>query len=243
MTNEEWEKQTQSISSIVPNMQDMPYLPSIKGIDILKKDESASDIEQTVSGMYDIVRNMESQLNRVISINKLLEMDLKEAKAMIAELKEDRANLKGQLKVAEDEMPSKRELTAEIEHLIDERNTAQLIIHDSNIKVREMEQTKLDLDHVKELEETQKGMIEEIGFLEGRLKKTIDVLDSVQKENTMLQGEKAAQMDRIINLEKDLAQTLEENDMLIRELSKSQAMLSDIRSKFSNMDLDGLQGI
>ncbi|MCI4624855.1 MAG: hypothetical protein L3V56_02735 [Candidatus Magnetoovum sp. WYHC-5] len=245
MTNDDNVKESKNlpkkdvgVSSLLPNFKDTPFMPVIKGLDILRRDESANDIEKTVTSMYEIVQSMEEQLHRVISINKLLEMDIKDAKEIIANLKEEKEELQNRLRFIENEFPINRELQMEIEHLIEERNNAQFIINDMKHQLEKTQQMRAH-ESYQNYEDRQKGMMDEITFLERKLNKAIEHIDVLKKENIILKNEKGAQLNKIITLEKDLALTLEEKDILFRELTKSQTMLSDIRSKFSEYNQEG----
>ncbi|KJR42126.1 magnetosome protein Mad25 [Candidatus Magnetoovum chiemensis] len=224
-------------------IENTPYMPVIRGLEILKRNESAADVEKTITDMYEIAHNMENQLHRVISINKLLEMDLKEAKAMIEDLKKENYDMQTKLKQIDDDNPSKKELQTELEHLIEERNLAQIEIHTMKNKVEDLQSQQSAYVRIKELEQNQYSMIEDINFLERKLEQTLKNIKAIEKENTVLKGENQTQIEKITSLEKELALSSEENEMLLRELTKSQAMLKDIRSKIYDADLEGLQGI
>jgi hypothetical protein len=63
-------------------------MPKMKGLDILKEGIYTVDLEKTINDMFLVIKNMESQLEKALTINTLLEKDLSEAKEVIAELKD-----------------------------------------------------------------------------------------------------------------------------------------------------------
>ncbi len=66
------------------------FIPRIKGLDILKEGVFTVDMEETINDMFAVIKGMESQLERLLTINSQLEKDRNDAREMLEELKKER---------------------------------------------------------------------------------------------------------------------------------------------------------
>ncbi|MBF0541101.1 MAG: hypothetical protein HQK91_06590 [Nitrospirae bacterium] len=209
-------------------------LPEIKGLELLMEGIYTVDVERTISDMTEIIKNTESQLDKVLTINSHLGKDLKVSKEMIAYLKGENKRLADKIEQMEDDIPHKRELQAVIDQLVDERNKSHNIINDFRHKaelaqVREGEGQKRIYDLIEETKDNKA----EIGYLENKLNGTIEQLGSVKKKASILYSENIAYKDKINRLEAQLKESLDERYKLLRELKDSKATIGEIRSSLT----------
>jgi len=209
-------------------------LPEIKGLELLMEGIYTVDVERTITDMTEIIKNTESQLDKVLGINSHLGKDLKVSKEMIAYLKSENQRLADKIEQMEEEIPHTRELQAEIDQLVDERNKSHNVISDFRRKtemaqVRESEAQK----RIYALSEEMKDYKREIGYLENKLNGTIEQLGSTKKTASILYSENIALKDKIKRLESQLKESLDERYKLVRELKESKTTIGEIRSSLS----------
>ncbi|MGA2228840.1 MAG: hypothetical protein ABSH41_30765 [Syntrophobacteraceae bacterium] len=206
-------------------------MPEIKGLDILKEGIYSTDLEKTISDMYSTIRNMEVQLERVLNINTHLEKDLKASREMISLLKTEKSQLEKTIVRLENEIPSKRELQIEIDHLVEERNVAQGNIRETKLKLATVQKTVLHLqERVASVEEEKRDAITEINYLESRLKAATEKIKRYESEITALRGEKLVQVEKIRSMEAELSELLNEKYKLLKDLKEAKDALEEIGS-------------
>ena len=213
-------------------------MPKMRGLEILKEGVYEVDLEKTVHDMFVVIKSMESQLERVLSINALLEKDLKDSKKMIAELRVSKSKLERKVSSMEDEIPSKRELQIEIEHMIDERNLAQVSIRELKSKIETTQKKLIDYQkQIGKLGEERKDAFSEVNFLESRLNKATQKIGNCEAQINVLRGENLALTEKLKGLEKELTETLDEKYRLIKELKETKEAMNEIRSALADKKL------
>jgi chromosome segregation ATPase len=206
-------------------------IPKIKELELLKDGVYSVDLEKTINDMYMVIHNMESQLESVLKINVVLEKDLKDAKTVIADLSQSKAELENKIIRMQEEIPSKRELQIEIDHLIEERNATQTAIRELTMKIDTIKKTSAQsLQRSSNLEEQKRDFITEINFLESRLHTAMEKINEAENRINLLNGEKIVLEERISTLQKDMNETLDEKFGLIKELKASRSAISELHS-------------
>ncbi len=214
-------------------------IPKIKELELLKDGVYSVDLEKTINDMYVVIHNMESQLESVLKINVLLEKELKDAKTMIADLSQSKSEIEDRINRMQEEIPSKRELQIEIDHLIEERNATQTAIRDLTLKIDTMKKTSAQSQRKSSnLEEQKRDFITEINFLESRLHTAMEKINAYENRINQLTGEKIVLEERISTLQKDHNDTLDEKFGLIKELKASRAAISEL---YSALNISKLQ--
>ena len=175
-------------------------MPKIKGLEILKEGTYAVDLEKTISDMIAVIEKMEAQLESVLKLNANLEKDLETSKEMIIDLKAEKSHLEDTVARMEEEIPSKRELQIEIDHLIEERNDAQR-------SIREMQKEAVQYQNqITSLKEDKKDAIVEADYLESKLNAVLEKNRNYENEINVLRGEKLTHMEKIKSLEQERTQ-------------------------------------
>jgi chromosome segregation ATPase len=213
-------------------------MPRIKGLDILKEGVYTVDLEKTINDMFVVIKSMETQLEKVLTINSHLEKDRNEAKEMVIESNKVRAKLESQIALLEKELPSKRELQMEIEQLVEERNSVQMDINEHTARVDKLQKTVLQCQsRIGNLEEEKGDAIAEINFLESKLNAASEKVKLYSGEIKELKGEKLAHVEKIKILEEDLKEALDDKFRHISELKKSQKAVRELHSAVSDKKL------
>ncbi|GAJ05791.1 unnamed protein product, partial [marine sediment metagenome] len=194
-------------------------LPEIKGLEILKEGTYAVDLEKTISDMLLVIKKMEAQLESVLKLNADLEKDLEISKEIIVDLRAEKSHLEDKIARMEEEIPSKRELQIENDHLIEERNDAQNTIREMKLKIEKMQKEAVQYQkQIAGLKEDKKDIIIEIEYLDSKLNVVFEKNKYYQIEIDALRGEKLTHEEKIKSLEKELQETLEEKYRLFQEL-------------------------
>ncbi len=209
-------------------------MPEIKGLELLKKAGSTVEVGKTIKEMFSSIQSMESQLNRVLSINATLERDLKASKEVISDLKVVQTRLEQTVVDLEEGIPSKNELQAEIDHLIEEINSVQPQLREMKIEVAHMkDEVVAGKTRVDELEEEKSDLLKEITFLEAKLSAAREEVRAYDKENTTLKGERLIHVKTINGLEKNSMEFQRERGRLMSELKDSKDALNEIHSRLA----------
>ena len=221
-----------------PDIAREAVMPRIKGLEILKEGVYAIDLEKTINDMFMVMKSMETQLERVLTINSHLEKDRNEAKEVIVELKESKSQLEDKIARMESELPSKRELQMEIEQLIEERNNMQPQIREQESRVEKIQKTLIQYQsRIGNLEEEKRDAIAEIDFLESRLNTAAEKIKSNNNEINELKGERLAHVEKIKTLEAELTAALDDKYRFINELKMSQKAVGELHSAISERKL------
>jgi chromosome segregation ATPase len=182
-------------------------MSEIKGLEILKEGTYAVDLEKTISDMLAVIEKMEAQIESVLKLNTNLEKDLETSKEMIIDLKAERSRLKDTIARMEEEIPSKRELQIEIDHLIGEVNDARGSIREMKIKIEEMQKEAVQYQkQITSLKEDKGDAIVEIEYIESKLNAVLEQNRNYENEINVLRGEKLAHKEKIKALEQERTQ-------------------------------------
>ncbi|MBF0328594.1 MAG: hypothetical protein HQL10_05515 [Nitrospirae bacterium] len=191
-------------------------ISEMKVLDNLKTEVDTLDVGKTIKDLFTSMQNMDVQLNSVLAINAALEKDIKASKDVIAKFKAERDELEQTVVTLREEMPSKRELKAEIAHLIDERNEAQASIRSMKIVVDKTLTESKDLrNKVADLENEKADLLRDISYIELKLNAALEKLNLYAKEITTLQGEKVSNQEKIDSLRLKYDKCVEEKTALL----------------------------
>jgi chromosome segregation ATPase len=206
-------------------------LAEIKGLGTLKDGAYSVDFENTVENMAQIISNMESQLDQVLSLNSVLKDDLHSCKEIIVENRVEKTKLEEKISRLLAEMPSKRELQMEIDQLIDDRSNAQNRIHELNASCSALTDTCTELrKQITKLEVKNEETVAEINYLKSRQ-------DAAREQNSALQGrikqlkqEKINYQRKVIDLQEECQRAMEEKYALLSEIRQAQETMKELRS-------------
>lgn len=218
--------------------QSVLEFPKIKELELLKKGMYSIDLEKTINDMFQVMKNMESQLRSVLSINASLERDLKDAKEIISSLNQKNSTLEEDLSKMKEELPSKRELRIEIDYHVDERNKAELEIRELKATIDKLRQN-MDRNQQKasNLEEQRGDFLNEINFLEARLNADSENSRQHQREISVLKGKIMVGEEKIKALQSELKETVDEKYRLMNELKASRSAVRELHSALNSTKL------
>ena len=213
-------------------------IPRIKGLEALKEGVFTVDVEKTITDMFMVIKSMEAQLDRVLKINSHLEKDRNEARETVAESMAAKSQLEDKIARMEMELPSKRELQMEVDQLIEERNSVQVLIQEQKARVEKMQKTMIEHQRrIGNLEEEKGDTIAEVHFLESRLNAASERIKSNDHQINELRGENLSHVEKIKTLEEDLKATLDDKYKLLGDVKKSKKALAELHTAFSDKKL------
>ncbi|MBF0204706.1 MAG: hypothetical protein HQK67_10435 [Desulfamplus sp.] len=213
--------------------------PKIKELELLKKGMYSIDLEKTINDMFQVMKNMESQLKSVLSINSSLEKDLKDSKEIISSLNRTNSELQEEVSQMRSELPSKRDLQIEIDYHVDERNKAEIEIRELKSKI---EMLKQSMDRTRQksstLEEQRSDFLNEINFLEARLNADSENSKYYQREISILKGKIMVGQDKVKSLQSELKEAIDEKYRLTNELKASRSAVKELHSALTSTKIN-----
>lgn len=191
-------------------------MPELKVLGYLQNGTATLDIGKTIKDLFVSMENMNAHLNSVLSINAVLEKDIKASKDVMARLKEEKSQLEEAITIMKEENPSKRELTAEIDLLIEERNEAQASIRSMKQLVEKTVGEAQELkDRIVELQNEKVDLTKDIDYINLKFDAAVNKLNAYAKEITILKGEKLSNHEKIENLRQQYGKCIEEKKTLL----------------------------
>ncbi|KWT94846.1 hypothetical protein [Candidatus Magnetominusculus xianensis] len=191
-------------------------LPEIRGVELLRDASGTVDVGKTIREMFLCIQNMERQLNDVLSINASLERDIKSSRELITNLRTEKQDLQRTIDTINREIPSKRELQAQVEHLIEERNSSQSSVRDmKNLSERARYEAQVYKGRIEELQEEKADLLRDINYLESKISAALKKINAYAKEINILKGERHIHREKISKLEKSYRDCVDERDSLI----------------------------
>ncbi|MBF0564246.1 MAG: hypothetical protein HQK89_03290 [Nitrospirae bacterium] len=196
-------------------------LPDIRQFNLLNDEVDSTDIGRTIKDMFNSIESMEKQLNSVLAINAALEKDNKALKETVVELRAEKYQLENIIENMKDELPFKKELQAEVEHFIEERNNAQKDIQIMKSFTDKAKGQSLAYKmRIAELESEKGDLLKDIQYLEAKVNKAVEKLNAYGKEIHVLRGERLSNMEKLKNVHIQYKECLDErNRLLDRTLS------------------------
>jgi len=204
-------------------------LPQIKGLDALKESIYAVDLDSTIDNMYQVITNMENQLKNVLKVNASLEKDLKKARERIESLNHNELRLNQKISQLEQELPSRRELAIELEHITQERNDDQVTIRAMNNRIEELKLMIQDYkDQLHAVTEEKNDLLSDVNYMDTTIDVSAKKLSDYKTKIQYLKGIDIAKTSKINDLESQLEASLSERDAIKQKLQESRQTISDL---------------
>ena len=203
----------------------------IKGLGILRDGVYSIDLEKTIEDMFEVMKGMEAQLDKVLTINSHLEKDRNEAKKLVVDLRKTTSQLEGKIARMEEDLPSKRALRMQIEQITEERNDAQTLISDQRSRINKLRKAVVQYQNkIGNLEEERQDAVMEVNFLESKLNKAAETIKLNNNSINELQGENLALTEKTTTLDEQFNETLNDKYRLMSELKRSEKAVGDLHS-------------
>ena len=206
-------------------------IPKIQGLADLKEGFLEVDMGSTIDEMYTVITNMEDQLKNVLKINAILEKDLDKSKVRIEYLRKQETLLKQKIGQLQKEMPSKRELAIELDHLISERNDDQIAINSMKKRISDLkEEVNRYQSQLEKISEEKNDLLSDVDYMNATIDESTKKMNGYKMNIQSLKGECIANVKKIKDLEGQLKQSAAEKDALQHKLDESRRTISDLHS-------------
>jgi len=203
-------------------------LPQISGLEALKEGTFNVDLEKTISDMLLVIKNMEAQLERVLSINSSLEKEIDTSKDMVLQLKNEKLQLQTKIEALELQMPAKRDLQIQISHVSEEKN--QLIHQIQNLQATndhlQKKIEKLD-EMISSFEEEKIDARMEIDYMEVQIKSHQAKMKKYEDKINALRGEKIALTEKLKSMQDELKQSYSEQFKAYQDVKQTRQKQED----------------
>jgi len=168
-------------------------IPEIKGMALLREEIDSLDLGKTIREMFLSIHNMESQLTSVLSINAALEKDLKSSRELIVELRKEKLSLEETIDSINTAIPAKKELQAEVEYLVDERNRAHYSVQEMKAMLDRFRAETIELKRRNDdLEVEKTDLRKDVDYLELKMSAAVEKINAHARQINILKGERLA---------------------------------------------------
>jgi chromosome segregation ATPase len=176
-------------------------IPEIKGMALLREEIDTLDLGKTIREMFLSIHNMESQLTRVLSINAALEKDLKSSRELIVELRKEKLSLEETIDSINTAIPAKKELQAEVEYLVEERNRAHYSVQEMKAMLEKARAETVELKRRNgELDVEKTDLRKDVDYLELKMSAAVEKINAHARQINILKGERLAVLEDMKNL-------------------------------------------
>jgi chromosome segregation ATPase len=176
-------------------------IPEIKGMELLREEIDTLDLGKTIRDMFLSIHNMESQLTKVLSINAALEKDIKSSREMIVELRKEKLGLEETIDSINAGIPAKKELQAEIEYLVEERNRAHASVQDIKSMLEKTREETIGLKRRnEELDVEKTDLRKDVDYLELKVSAAVEKMNACAREINIFKGGRLAMQEDMKNL-------------------------------------------
>jgi len=195
----------------------------IPGIDALQDGTYTVELDKTTSDMLLTINNMETQLENVLNINTSLEKEVVISKELLTQLKDEKAQLQANIEQLKSQLPSKREMQIQLDHVEGEKDQALKMNRDLKLSNEQMktEVQKLN-DMVKTLKDERTDARMEIDYLEVQLKSHQTKNQKYENKINAMRGEKIALTEKLKSVQEELKQAYSDQFKAFQNAKQSQ---------------------
>jgi chromosome segregation ATPase len=191
------------------------------------KKAPANDTVQTLSRM---IKDLEDQLDRMLTVNEAGERDLEQERKRRAELERKIETLEERLLGMEQHAATIEDLQAEINHLHNERSRLASTIEEFGRQMSDTTQENRKLTVLAErLRAERDDVIDELQSVEEQFERAMKMLSDMRTRFAVLAEERDALKGRMKLLEERFQQADEERNALLDEVQESKKALEEIR--------------
>ena len=192
--------------------------------------ESDGPLRDSVKGLYDMVKDLEVQLNHMISINEAAERDLDAARRTHRALEKEKGELLRKIEKMELDAQSGADLREEARHMAqeNERLVERLRAVEEELERQKGQRTDFGAV-VAQLKKERSDLREEIECQEAQLLQATDYIKAVREELAKARESRERETRKVELIEQRLHVVAEERDALKRELNESRAALEEIK--------------
>ncbi len=187
-------------------------------------------LNDTVQSLSRMIKDLEKQLERTLSINEALEKDLEREKKATVRVEQERNRLEERVDQFEKDVSTLEDLRAEIGHLGHERARLAATIEGLGRQLAETEQENRKLDRLGERAGVERDdALEELQSVEMQFNRAMEMVDDLRSRVATFSEERESLVSRLKILETQLGLTEDQRDALKNEVEESSKALDEIR--------------
>jgi chromosome segregation ATPase len=188
------------------------------------------DLSSEMQTLGSVIKDLEAQLDRVMTLNEALKQDLESERRRRVSLEGRVAELEAELTAAQREIVGKENLAAEAAQLHQERTELLASVRELNRQLAEAQhQHDRSQSLIERLRGSRADALEEVQSVESQFERAMQVVAQAKAELTVATEERDALGGRLRTTEEQLRQVLQERDLLVAEVDESRALLDEIR--------------
>jgi len=192
-------------------------------------------LQETVQTLSKMIKDLEAQLERMLSINEALEGDLEKEKRKTSRTLQDRDLLQEQIGRMEQEIASIEDLRAEIGHLGGERSRLATMIEEFGHQLADSEKENRKLDALAERMRAERDdSLEELQSVEEQFDRAMDIVADLRSRVESLAEERDTLVARMKVVETQFQVAEEQRDSLRSEVDDSRKALDEIRRQVAD---------
>ena len=199
------------------------------------RSSEASQLHDTVGTLSRMVKELEKQLERMLSINSALEADLEKERKRTALFEKERDDLRERYDRVEQELATLEDLRAEIDHLTHDRGVMAGTIEELGRQLAESEEEHRNAEqHIARVSAERDDAVEELLAVEDQFDLAMKLVSDLKIRLTSLDEERNSLVNRIKTLESQLQLSETQREALRAEVEESQKALDDIRRQIAD---------
>lgn len=184
----------------------------------------------TVQALARMIRDLESQLDRMFEINSSLERELEAERARRRELERKSDDLVDELRRSEESALDREGLAAENSELRQERSRLARTLEEQRRSLADAESERAD--HAATVERLRAGRtdaLEELRIVEEQFERAMELVADLKARLAILNEEHEALRGRLKLADEKALQAEQERDLLLAEVEESRSALEEIR--------------
>jgi chromosome segregation ATPase len=195
----------------------------------------ASPLHDTVGTLSRMVKELEKQLERMLSINNALEADLEKERKRTSLVEKERDDIREKYSRIEQELTTLEDLRAEIDHLVHDRGVMAGTIEELGRQLAESEQEHRNAEQlISRVSAERDDAVEELLTVEDQFDRAMKLVSDLKIRLTSLDEERNSLVARIKALESQLHLSETQREALKAEVEESQKALDDIRRQVAD---------
>ncbi len=195
-------------------------------------------LRDSVAGIYDMVKDLEVQLNHMVSINEAADRDLEATRRSLRDIEKERDELLLQMERMKMDAQSSTDLREELRHMTRENERLIEQMRSSETKTEAWERRREEMkSEVGEAELEVSDLREEVECLEAQVSQAAEYIDTLRGEITATRDARQQQTRKVDLIEQRLQVVTEERDALRQELNESRSALEEIRRSIMDTNM------
>ena len=190
----------------------------------------ARDLSSEIQTLGSVIKDLEGQLDRVVTLNEALKRDLDDERQRRIALEGRVDELQEELRNMQQEVVGKENLAAEVAQLNHERTGLAASIRELTQKLQDAQQEhERQARLIERLRGSRTDAVEEVQSVESQFERAMQVVAQAKAQLTVASEERDALGGRLKATDEELRKILEERDALVAEVDESRALLNEIR--------------